>query len=310
MVEVEVHRGAQVGIAGQAQQFLHPLFLLRHIEQVAHALLFGTAGAADAVGVMFVLTGHIVVDHGIHIRNIDAAGGNVGGYQNGQLAVPEVLHDLVALLLGEVAVQAVHREAQPCQLVSQSGSVELGIAEHHHTLVVLTNDDLCKVGKLVAAGGLQHILDDLGLAFFLGLDGDLLGVVLVQPADVHYLAADGGREHGEGLAGLHHFNDMPHILIEAHVQHFVGLVQHDLGHMGDINGMVLVVVHQTARRCHHDLAALGKALCLLFHVGTAVHAGHLHFGHEIGQLFQLLRDLLGQLPGGGHDHGLRVLVFR
>ena len=58
------------------------------------------------------------------------------------------------------------------------------------------------------------------------------------------------------------------------------------------------------------IVPLGKVLCLLFHVGTAVHAGHLHFGHEIGQLFQLLRDLLGQLPGGGHDHGLRVLVFR
>ena len=57
---------------------------------------------------MFVLTGHIVVDDGVHVRNIDAAGGNVGGYQNGQLAVPEVLHDLVALLLGEVAVQAVY----------------------------------------------------------------------------------------------------------------------------------------------------------------------------------------------------------
>ena len=76
-------------------------------------------------------------------------------------------------------MEAVHRETQPCQLVGQSGSVELGIAEHHHPLVVLTNDDLCKVGKLVAAGGLQHILGDLGLAFFLGLNGDLLGVVLV-----------------------------------------------------------------------------------------------------------------------------------
>ena len=153
MVEIEVHRGAQVGIAGQAQQFLHPLFLLRHIEQVAHALLFGAAGAADAVGVMFVVAGHVVVDDSVHVRHVDAAGRHVGGHQNGQLAVPEVLHDLVALLLGEVAVEAVHREAQPCQLVGQSGSVELGIAEHHHPLVALTNDDLCKVGKLVAAGG-------------------------------------------------------------------------------------------------------------------------------------------------------------
>ena len=103
---------------------------------------------------------------------------------------------------------------------------------------------------------------------------------------------------------------MPHILIEAHVQHLVGLVQHDLGHMGDVDGAVLVVVHQTARRGHHDLATLGKALCLLFHIGTAIYAGHLHLRHKIGELGQLFRDLLGQLPGGSHDDSLRVLVFR
>ena len=103
---------------------------------------------------------------------------------------------------------------------------------------------------------------------------------------------------------------MPHILVKAHVQHFVGLVQHDLGHMGEVDVVVLIVVHQAARRCHHDLAALGQALGLLFHVGTAVHAGHLHLGHEVSEVRQLLGDLLGQLAGGGHDDGLGVLVLR
>ena len=207
-------------------------------------------------------------------------------------------------------MEAVHREAQPCQLVRQGGGVELGVTEHHHPLVALPDDDLGQVRQLVAAGGLQHILGDLGLALLLGLHGDLLGVVLVQPADVHHLAADGGREHGEGLAGLHHLNDVPHVLVEAHVQHLVGLIQHDLGDMGDVDGVVLVVVHQAARGGHHDLAAFGQALCLLFHVGTAVDTGHLHLRHEIGQIAQFLGDLLGQLPGGGHDDGLGVLVFR
>ena len=87
VVEVEVHRGAQVGIAGQAQQLLHTLLFLRHIEQVAYALLFGAAGAADAVGVMLVLTGNIVVDNGIHVRDVNAAGSNIRSHQNGQLAV-------------------------------------------------------------------------------------------------------------------------------------------------------------------------------------------------------------------------------
>ena len=39
---------------------------------------------------------------------------------------------------------------------------------------------------------------------------------------------------------------MPHVLVEAHVQHLVGLIQHDLGDMGDVDGVVLVVVHDTA----------------------------------------------------------------
>ena len=81
VVEVKVHRGAQVGVAGQAQQLLHTLLFLRHIEQVAYALLFGAAGAADAMGVVLVLAGHIVVDNGIHIRDVNAAGGHVRSHQ-------------------------------------------------------------------------------------------------------------------------------------------------------------------------------------------------------------------------------------
>ena len=103
---------------------------------------------------------------------------------------------------------------------------------------------------------------------------------------------------------------MPHILIEAHVQHLVGLVQDHLCHMVEVDIVVLVVVHQAARGRHHDLTALGEALGLLFHIGTAVNAGHLHFRHKIGQPCELLGDLLGQLPGGGQDNGLRGLVCR
>ena len=39
MIKIEMHRRAQIRIAGQTQQLLHPLLLLRHIEQIAHALL-------------------------------------------------------------------------------------------------------------------------------------------------------------------------------------------------------------------------------------------------------------------------------
>ena len=46
--------------------------------------------------------------------------------------------------------------------------------------------------------------------------------------------------------------------------------------MRDINAVVFIVVHQPSRGSYHDLAALGQTLSLLFHIGAAVHTGHLH----------------------------------
>ena len=122
--------------------------------------------------------------------------------------------------------------------------------------------------------------------------------------------ADGGREHGQRLPVLHQVDDVPHILVKAHVQHLVGLVQDNLGHMAQIDAAVLVMVHQAARRGHHDLAALCQAAGLLVHVGAAIDAGHLHFGHEIGQVLHIPCNLLGQLPGGGQNHSLGNLLLR
>ena len=207
-------------------------------------------------------------------------------------------------------MQAVHRKAQPGQLIGQGGGGELGVAEHHHPLVPLADDQLRQIGQLVAARRLQLVLGDLGLALLFGLDGDLLGVPLIEPADVHHLAADGGREHGQGLAVLHQVDDLPHVLVKAHVQHLVGLVQHDLGHMAQVDAAVPVVVHQAAGGGHHDLAALGQAAGLLVHIGAAVYAGHLDRRHKVGQVLHVPGDLLGQLPGGRQDDGLRVRLVR
>ena len=47
---------------------------------------------------------HIVVDDQRHIRHIYASRHNIGSYQHAYLAVPEIEHYLVALMLLEVAV--------------------------------------------------------------------------------------------------------------------------------------------------------------------------------------------------------------
>ena len=206
-------------------------------------------------------------------------------------------------------MQAVHAEIQARKLIAQRGRGELGVAEHHHALVALADHQLCQIPQLVAVGCQQLILGDLGHTFQLGLHGHLGGIVLIQPADVHHFAADGGAEHGKAFAVFHQVNDMPHILVKAHVQHFVGFVQHHGFHGAHINGAALVMVHQAARRGHNDLAALLQLFGLPLHICAAIQARNAHLGHKLAQILQLGCDLLCQLTGGGQDHCLRHLFF-
>ena len=73
---------------------------------------------------------------------------------------------------------------------------------------------------------------------------------------------------------------MLHVLIEAHIQHLVSLVEDHLCHMVEVDIVVLVVVHEAAWGRHHDLTALGEAFGLLFHIRTAVNADYPHFRHK------------------------------
>ena len=205
-------------------------------------------------------------------------------------------------------MQTVRHKVQPHQLVGQGGGGEFCIAEHNGPLVAPADEQLRQVGQLVAAGGAQHVLGDPGLAVQHRLHRDLGRVFLIQPADVHHLAADGGAEHRKALAGLHRVNDLAHILVKAHVQHFVRLVQHDVLHRAHVDGAVLHVVHQAARGGHHDLAAPLELVDLLLHVGAAVHAGNAHLGQKVAQVLQVLGDLLRQFPGGRQDHRLGRLA--
>ena len=226
VVKVKLYALAVIGVAGQTQQLLDPLLLLLRIEKVACALLAGTAGAADAVGVMLVFLWHIVVDDRVHIGDINTAGCDIGGHQHIDLTALEPGHDPVALRLRQIAVKAVHIKVQARQLVGQHTGVILGVAENHDPPVALGDDDLRGIRQLVAAGGQQLVLGDLRAGILNGADADLGGIVLVQPADVQHLAADRGREHRQALAVFHQVDDVLHILVEAHVQHLIGLVQH------------------------------------------------------------------------------------
>ena len=275
-----------------------------------HALALGPAGAADAVDVVLVLVGDVAVEDDVHVVHVDAPGRHVRGDEDGDLPLAEAVHDLLPALLGDVPVDALGVDAPHLQELADALGVALGVAEGHAAVKAGLLQDLRDGVGLLVAGHLHAELLDVGLVLLVRPDGDLLGVPLVDPGDVHDLPGDGGGEEPQVLALIHPVQQPGHVVDEAHVQHPVRLVQHH--GLGGVHpdGAALHVVGEAAGGGHHDLGVLFQGVDLLADGRAAVEADGADAGSESGEVPQLLRDLDGQLPRGGQDHGLHALVLR
>ena len=154
------------------------------------------------------------------------------------------------------------------------------------------------------------VLDDVRTALLLGLDGDLHLVPLVHPAHRHDLLRDGGGEQAHVGAVLHLLHDAGDVLVEAHVQHPVRLVQDHCLDAVKADVLPLVVVHKPPRRGHDDLGLFAQLLGLGVQLLAAVEHRHPDALLELQQAPELVPDLQGQLPGGSQDRRLHRLGFR
>ena len=69
----------------------------RRHEGESGAVAFSPAGASNAVEVIFVFVGDIVIEHRLYVVDVDPPGCHVGGDQDLELALPESFHHPVAL---------------------------------------------------------------------------------------------------------------------------------------------------------------------------------------------------------------------
>ncbi len=187
----------------------------------------GAAGAADPVHVGLLVLGALVVHDVADAGDVDAAGGDVGGDQDVDLAAAEGAQRLLAGALAEVAVHGGRGEPAVDQLVGDLLRGALGAAEDHHQ---------------AAVAGLQHAGEQLGLVQVVRPVDELGGlrdrralVVAVRP-DVRRLGHERPRQ-GHDRAGHRrgeqhrlplvrdHRQDPLDVGQEAQVEHLVGLVE-------------------------------------------------------------------------------------
>ena len=221
------------------------------------------ACAADAVDVILVFIGDIVVKHRVHIVHVDAPGGHIRCNEYAELPLPEQGHHRLPLALGDVPVDALGIQATHLQELGQPLRGALGVAEAHDPLQLFPGDNAGDGVHLLVGGHLYAILQDIRLILLGSLNSNLLRIPLVDPGDVHNFPGNSSGEHAQILAVRDLVQDPRHVVDEAHVQHAVCLVQHHGLYLLHRDGTALHVVGQAARGGHHDLGLPFEGIDLL-----------------------------------------------
>ena len=90
--------------------------------------------AADAMDVVFSGTRHIKIDHCRELGDIEAAGRNIGGHQDLNLASFETLKRGEAIALGLVTMDGIGCNALSNELTGQAPRTNLGVGKDKHLL--------------------------------------------------------------------------------------------------------------------------------------------------------------------------------
>ena len=228
------------------------------------------AGAADAVHVRLGLTGNVEVDHQANAVHVQTAGGDVGGYEDIESAGAQALDEAFALALGDVPGDGGRLDPAARQLDGDVLRGGLGAHEDDGGLGLGHGQDAGDGADLVAEG---H--DRVGLVD--GVDRGGLGGDLDLDRIREVLTGHGldGRRHGRGEQGGAPLlgqgaRDGLDVLREAHAEHLVGLVEHEVPHVLQDECPLLDEVDHAPRGADDDLGAVPEGADLRTVGGAAV----------------------------------------
>ncbi len=120
----------------------------------------GAAGTADAMHVIVGMMRHVEIEDVADGGNVEAAGGDIGGHQQRDLALAELIERGGARRLVHVAMQGADAEAVLLQRLVDDGDFALAVAEDDRVLEILgvaqqAAQDLALLVRLAAAGNLE-----------------------------------------------------------------------------------------------------------------------------------------------------------
>ena len=274
------------------------------------AQLAGAARTANAVDIVGRLGRHVKVHDVAHVANVDAAGKHVGRHQHVDGAITEGRKGTLALSLAAVAVNRGGLDALALQTTAAAVGAVLGAHKDDGALRALLFEELGQQVVLCLDGHREHKLID-GVGGRRGRRDLHAGRVAHQVGDLaHSLLVERRREQQRLALGRRLAHNAADGGQKAHVEHAIGLVEHQHLDLVQVAGTLLDQIDQTARRGDQDVATVleGSGLGLVAH---AAHDGHGNMAGDVGDFARDLVDLLGKLARRGDDehHGAAAVAL-
>mmetsp|Transcript_14447 Transcript_14447/g.44650 ORF Transcript_14447/g.44650 Transcript_14447/m.44650 type:complete len:347 (+) Transcript_14447:189-1229(+) len=284
-------------------------------------------GPPDPVDIVLDLA-HLVHHHVGDTGDVNSAAEDICADQKAEVALAELVQHPQAVLLRLAAMHRVSTEATllqltanlVCELLHGDEDENLVVWRflQHRPQVLLEDRPLLLILALpVVVARMVHddnLLDDffsrtvlrrflLSTAAIASLsirDPDWPGATSAQTLRelLDFSVPSGGEEQHLPILP-HPANNGSDVVLEAKVQHAVGLVEDEVGHLREVYRARLGEVEQAAGRRHDDVRAPAELVLLRPLVAPAVHADGADALGPLGgaeDLVRLLRDLHGKLP--------------
>ena len=139
-------------------------------------------------------------------------------------------------------------------------------------------------------------------------DAHLFGLAHVALRNAAHIVAHGGAEEPRAFVGGCALQDLREILLETHVEHLIGLVEHHDVHGAEVDSLAADHVQKAARCGHNDLRAALDVADLIADARTTVHGHHAGAFHVLREFLEVLADLHAQLARGCQHQGLYCAV--
>ena len=247
---------------------LQQALVFRRDKQDRITFATGTTGTADTVHIGFCVKRNVIVNHMTDARHIQASRHHVGGHQDIDAAVLQLLDGLLSLGLRNITVQCRHLVADILQCISQLHGAVLGAGKHNDAIEGFGFEHARQGIKLVAMGNEQVTLANRRDRLGLRLDGNFFRVFQVLLRQAANRRWHGGGEQSHLAVVWRRFHHGFDVFDKAHAQHLVSFVEHQAGQGGKIERALGQVVNHPARGTDDKLDAITQCTQLR----TVIHA--------------------------------------